>query len=251
MPLGFKMINEYGLVSNATLSLVKSVNERVHQQLWSFGWNDMPPREDDAAWISLELQVYRQVLADNKVLLDGWLRWGMLAYIFQCYSYAYRKTIGHKILERLNEIILPPEETNRIRTKELLKEFREDQKGRYRRNCAIWVLMCLATASARRFKDDGGTSAGLEGPTDKASMMLMARVRTLLDLDATKPRNANLEWEIVEAVVLQFWCPPWILKDWETMWKEHSGTIDVQAAAYFRVWHHWASAILPEDASTV
>lgn len=82
---------------------------------------------------------------------------------------------------------------------------------------------------------------------DLASTTLVDRVRTLFGFGDAEPWDLDAEWD-VQAVVTQFWCPQWMLGDWEMMWKDESAD-RFRAAAYYRVYHHWHSAILPEDVS--
>ena len=246
LPFGFRKMDHYGLISDESFSLITSVNERVQQQLRSYHANGLLPREADATWSTLELRIHRQSFGNGAGILDRWLRWGMIAYIYQCYSYDHRRTFGQKVLEGLNELVRRTQDESKFEAREFAGELCEDERRRHLRDCAVWVLMCLAAASARRQKDEGATDPGLEGPMDRASLTLMDRIRTLFDFDTNESTDLDLEWESVEEVVTQFWCPLWMLREWEMMWKDESGHA-VRAAAYYRVYHHWHSAILPED----
>lgn len=196
--------------------------------------------------MALELRVHRQALLEKDDILGTWLLWGVIACIFQCYSAETRRHIGHDVFDRLNGLVKrPSKKTYDPKTKTRAVAFDSD-RSRSRRDCAIWVLMCLAGASARRRTDDRVTTSILEGPVDRASSTLIQKVRTLLHLNGTCD-DISSDWNAVEVIVTRFWCPPWMLREWEAMWKEDLEKTRVKAAAYYRVYHHWHSAILLED----
>ena len=244
LPHGLRMLRTHAMVSDGTQSLLESVNEGIQRQLRWFHSDGFSLTQADKAWTKLENQVCGYFVPEHWDIAHGWLRWGMLAYIFLSYSYSHRRI--STVFERLNRIVRRLDCTKRSSNEQSTSDHEREVRRRWRRNCAVWVLMCLAAACARRQKDQGGTKTGLEGPMDLAITTLMDRVRTLFNFDDNEPRDLDVEWDIVQAVVTQFWCPQWMLGDWERMWKDKSAE-RFQATAYYRVYHHWHSAILPED----
>jgi hypothetical protein len=244
-------MESWSAISTGTLGLLRVFSETAQQQLrmsWTQGYL---PHDGDARWADLELAIFQEAKLDKEDFVDSWLCWGMLGYVFLSYSYPYRRVAGKGMFDRLNAVVRRPTHTQTALMKQMVLDGGDGHCGRYRRNCAVWVLMCLAGASERKKRDDDGRRPGLEGPVDRASETLMNRVKELLRFETLKLENIDLQWEVVRRVISQFWCPPGMVQEWEVMWKEQPANnktnTTVIAAAYYRVYHHWHYAILPED----
>jgi hypothetical protein len=247
-PPGLKRIRSYSVVSPDTISILKATSEILYHAPENSEATCPETNLSHQTLMYFEMRVYGQALIQKSDVLSDWLLWGIIALIFQCYSYTTRLQVRHQTFERLNAIVKPPPQTPKRLLDQDSPHNDNVERASRRRDCAIWTLMCLAGASSKRRADDGVTHEHLEGPVDRASSTLINSVKTLLRPGSDQHHHHHhlSDWERVELAVKQFWCPNWMLKEWKEMWNE-AAKDDKRAPAYYRVYHHWHMAIRKQD----
>ena len=246
LPPGFRKLQTGTMAFGETFLLIRKVNEMAQSQLQHYWLTGSPDRNKDRAWTELASLSYEQGLLLHGDLMENWLCWGMLAYIYQCYSSNYQCTVALQLFERLDQLVQHAYSKRKPKPKKLLSVLDENLRLTYRRNCAVWVLMCVATTYASRRQDILAPPSGLDVSNGRASEALMNRIRGLLGFDKTGVKNADIQWDSVKAVVMQFWCPPWMMKDWEVIWKA-SNADSMGNAVTNPVYQRWHNAIVHDD----
>ena len=229
LPPGLREVVRGNLVSNVLVKTMLEVNKALRQgcesgelAMYSLSW---------AHWEHC-LQV-RITDGKSETILDRWLWWALLAFMYMCSDDMYRNTNASSIDQLVDMVVSHVDALEDGPEVDMLDMVEDKRMGislylyqtHTARACVIWSLMCVAGASEKRRKDAHAMSSQPERSDvvlDPGATKLMHKACMMLKSEKLLMQNWDGEWQLLAHFLCRFWCPGWLQKEWEKMYRKVS-----------------------------
>ena len=220
LPPGFQDVILASLLSSDVIKLVVSVNDTMEPE----------PDQAVAIWtrhmpqIQSSLSLSRS--SHHPKFFDPWLCWAVLAHLFQHSPISHRQKHSSQIQKLVQHVIRSFASNADVKSVLGLIESEAISLnvGNFAvRDCAVWSLMSVAYASERCRKDNvsAEVTVGREIRIDEHAVTLMAKIRWMLRFDTQKvARDVDVEWGVLEEILMRFWSLNGLKKEWEVMYRK-------------------------------